>query len=141
MRACWVERERRKSMERGLEPVFPTSLSSDFEFANSKLQPSSSLPRSTLNTLFSIFNTHSLASLSFSCFPFLYETCPNYACLSLAAVHEFPTDLFTNKERAEGAVALHVFCVSPPLFCCSQLMFVQSFRKCPHTSCKLIPKS
>lgn len=44
-------------------------------------------------------------------------------CLSLAAVHEFPTDLFTNKERAEGAVALHVLCVSvaPALFYCSDL--------------------
>ncbi|XP_035767393.1 sodium/potassium/calcium exchanger 3-like [Neolamprologus brichardi] len=26
------------------------------------------------------------------------------------ALHEFPTDLFTNKERTEGAVALHVLC-------------------------------
>lgn len=38
--------------------------------------------------------------------------CPNRWCPSLAALHEFPTDLFTNKERAEGAVALHVLCVS-----------------------------
>ncbi|XP_034073116.1 sodium/potassium/calcium exchanger 3-like, partial [Gymnodraco acuticeps] len=26
------------------------------------------------------------------------------------ALHEFPTDLFTHKERTEGAVALHVLC-------------------------------
>lgn len=40
------------------------------------------------------------------------SNCPNRMCLSLPALHEFPTDLFTNKERTEGAVALHVLCVS-----------------------------
>uniref|UniRef100_A0A3Q4HEP1 Solute carrier family 24 member 3 n=1 Tax=Neolamprologus brichardi TaxID=32507 RepID=A0A3Q4HEP1_NEOBR len=44
----------------------------------------------------------------------LYMTCPDPGFLSLAALHEFPTDLFTNKERTEGAVALHVLCVSLP---------------------------
>lgn len=38
----------------------------------------------------------------------------NHMCLSLSALHEFPTDLFTHKERTEGAVALHVLCVSLP---------------------------
>lgn len=37
-------------------------------------------------------------------------------CLSLSALHEFPTDLFTHQERTEGAVALHVLCVSEPCF-------------------------
>nr|XP_029481684.1 sodium/potassium/calcium exchanger 3-like [Oncorhynchus nerka] len=27
------------------------------------------------------------------------------------ALHEFPTDLFTHRERTEGAVALHVLCI------------------------------
>lgn len=31
-----------------------------------------------------------------------------------AALHEFPTDLFSHKERTEGAVALHVLGVSLP---------------------------
>uniref|UniRef100_A0A8C7SSW4 Solute carrier family 24 member 3 n=1 Tax=Oncorhynchus mykiss TaxID=8022 RepID=A0A8C7SSW4_ONCMY len=34
----------------------------------------------------------------------------NPKSLSLPALHEFPTDLFTHKERTEGAVALHVLC-------------------------------
>uniref|UniRef100_A0A667X3J7 Solute carrier family 24 member 3 n=1 Tax=Myripristis murdjan TaxID=586833 RepID=A0A667X3J7_9TELE len=34
----------------------------------------------------------------------------NVMFLSLPALHEFPTDLFTHKERTEGAVALHVLC-------------------------------
>ncbi|CAB1344616.1 unnamed protein product [Coregonus sp. 'balchen'] len=32
------------------------------------------------------------------------------------ALHEFPTDLFTHRERTEGAVALHVLCVSSVFF-------------------------
>lgn len=79
------------------------------------------------NILFSIFNAPHPLLLSFSHIPLLYMNCPNYVCLSFAAVHEFPTDLFTNKEKAEGAVALHVLCVSlvPPLFYRSDLMFMQ----------------
>lgn len=38
-----MEREEEVQGERGGGPVFPTSLSSEFKFANSKLQPSSSL--------------------------------------------------------------------------------------------------
>uniref|UniRef100_A0A4W5R6G2 Solute carrier family 24 member 3 n=1 Tax=Hucho hucho TaxID=62062 RepID=A0A4W5R6G2_9TELE len=34
----------------------------------------------------------------------------NLKSLSLPALHEFPTDLFTHRERTEGAVALHVLC-------------------------------
>lgn len=68
VRGRWEWRERRKSMERGHEPVFPTSLSSEFEFANSKLQPSPS-HCSTLNILFSIFKAPHLASLSLFFFP------------------------------------------------------------------------
>ncbi|CAG06166.1 unnamed protein product, partial [Tetraodon nigroviridis] len=48
------------------------------------------------------------------------------------AVHEFPTDLFTNKERAEGAVALHVFCAIY-MFCALAVVcddyFVPSLEK------------
>uniref|UniRef100_A0A4W5N437 Solute carrier family 24 member 3 n=1 Tax=Hucho hucho TaxID=62062 RepID=A0A4W5N437_9TELE len=32
----------------------------------------------------------------------------NIVCVFSPALHEFPTDLFTNQERTEGAVALHV---------------------------------
>lgn len=32
--------------------------------------------------------------------------------LSSAAIHEFPRDYFTNQERVDGAVGLHVLCVS-----------------------------
>lgn len=50
--------------------------------------------------------THSIENIEF-------RKCSNvYLCLFLPALHEFPTDLFTNKERTEGAVALHVLCVS-----------------------------
>uniref|UniRef100_A0AAY4E621 Sodium/calcium exchanger membrane region domain-containing protein n=1 Tax=Denticeps clupeoides TaxID=299321 RepID=A0AAY4E621_9TELE len=31
-------------------------------------------------------------------------------CISFTALHEFPRDLFTHKERVEGAVVLHVLC-------------------------------
>ncbi|XP_057699292.1 sodium/potassium/calcium exchanger 3-like isoform X2 [Corythoichthys intestinalis] len=52
------------------------------------------------------------------------------------ALHEFPTDLFTNKERAEGAVALHVLCTIY-MFCALALVcddyFVPSLEKiCEH---------
>ncbi|XP_061628131.1 sodium/potassium/calcium exchanger 3-like isoform X1 [Phyllopteryx taeniolatus] len=52
------------------------------------------------------------------------------------ALHEFPTDLFTNKERTEGAVALHVLCTIY-LFCALALVcddyFVPSLEKiCKH---------
>lgn len=29
-----------------------------------------------------------------------------------AALHEFPNDIFTNEDRRQGAVVLHVLCVS-----------------------------
>ncbi|KAM6941103.1 sodium/potassium/calcium exchanger 3-like [Lycodopsis pacificus] len=48
------------------------------------------------------------------------------------ALHEFPTDLFTNKERTEGAVALHVLCTIY-MFCALALVcddyFVPSLDK------------
>ncbi|XP_034043698.1 sodium/potassium/calcium exchanger 3-like [Thalassophryne amazonica] len=48
------------------------------------------------------------------------------------ALHEFPTDLFTNKERTEGAVALHVLC-TVYMFCALALVcddyFVPSLEK------------
>lgn len=31
------------------------------------------------------------------------------------ALHEFPDDIFTNEDRRQGAVVLHVLCVSTPL--------------------------
>uniref|UniRef100_A0A3Q1H1P8 Sodium/calcium exchanger membrane region domain-containing protein n=1 Tax=Anabas testudineus TaxID=64144 RepID=A0A3Q1H1P8_ANATE len=50
----------------------------------------------------------------------------------LWALHEFPTDLFTNKERTEGAVALHVLCTIY-MFCALALVcddyFVPSLEK------------
>lgn len=33
-------------------------------------------------------------------------------CVFSTAIHEFPKDYFSNKERVEGAVGLHVLCVS-----------------------------
>lgn len=30
------------------------------------------------------------------------------------ALHEFPNDIFTNEDRRQGAVVLHVLCVSTP---------------------------
>ncbi|XP_004538764.1 sodium/potassium/calcium exchanger 3 [Maylandia zebra] len=48
------------------------------------------------------------------------------------ALHEFPTDLFTNKERTEGAVALHVLCTIY-MFCALAVVcddyFVPSLEK------------
>uniref|UniRef100_A0AAQ4NQR1 Solute carrier family 24 member 3 n=1 Tax=Gasterosteus aculeatus aculeatus TaxID=481459 RepID=A0AAQ4NQR1_GASAC len=50
----------------------------------------------------------------------------------LAALHEFPTDLFTHQERTEGAVALHVLCTIY-MFCALALVcddyFVPSLEK------------
>lgn len=37
---------------------------------------------------------------------------PGHLCVSSTAIHEFPKDYFTNEERIEGAVGLHVLCVS-----------------------------
>uniref|UniRef100_A0A673BEN4 Solute carrier family 24 member 3 n=1 Tax=Sphaeramia orbicularis TaxID=375764 RepID=A0A673BEN4_9TELE len=52
--------------------------------------------------------------------------------LFFAALHEFPTDLFTHKERTEGAVALHVLCTIY-MFCALALVcddyFVPSLEK------------
>ncbi|XP_056136224.1 sodium/potassium/calcium exchanger 3-like [Lampris incognitus] len=52
------------------------------------------------------------------------------------ALHEFPTDLFTHRERTEGAVALHVLCTIY-MFCSLALIcddyFVPSLEKiCEH---------
>ncbi|KAG7492828.1 hypothetical protein MATL_G00018780 [Megalops atlanticus] len=48
------------------------------------------------------------------------------------ALHEFPTDIFSHKERTEGAVALHVFC-AVYMFCALALVcddyFVPSLEK------------
>uniref|UniRef100_A0A3B3B7C9 Solute carrier family 24 member 3 n=1 Tax=Oryzias melastigma TaxID=30732 RepID=A0A3B3B7C9_ORYME len=41
-----------------------------------------------------------------SAFPFIL-----LFCFCSSAIHEFPRDVFTNQERAEGAVGLHVLCV------------------------------
>uniref|UniRef100_A0A3Q3LAH4 Solute carrier family 24 member 3 n=1 Tax=Mastacembelus armatus TaxID=205130 RepID=A0A3Q3LAH4_9TELE len=53
-------------------------------------------------------------------------------CGGVGALHEFPTDLFTNKERTEGAVALHVLCTIY-MFCALALVcddyFVPSLEK------------
>uniref|UniRef100_A0A673BDA6 Solute carrier family 24 member 3 n=1 Tax=Sphaeramia orbicularis TaxID=375764 RepID=A0A673BDA6_9TELE len=49
-----------------------------------------------------------------------------------SSLHEFPTDLFTHKERTEGAVALHVLCTIY-MFCALALVcddyFVPSLEK------------
>uniref|UniRef100_A0A669ERV3 Solute carrier family 24 member 3 n=1 Tax=Oreochromis niloticus TaxID=8128 RepID=A0A669ERV3_ORENI len=62
----------------------------------------------------------------------LYMKCPDPGFLSLAALQEFPTDLFTNKERTEGAVALHVLCTIY-MFCALAVVcddyFVPSLEK------------
>lgn len=50
-----------------------------------------------------------LSHLRFIFFPHI---CFAFACVSSAAIHEFPRDYFTNQERVEGAVGLHVLCVS-----------------------------
>lgn len=34
--------------------------------------------------------------------------------LPSVALHEFPNDIFTNEDRRQGAVVLHVLCVSTP---------------------------
>lgn len=45
--------------------------------------------------------------------PFTVSACVSDFSSSLAAaIHEFPRDYFTNKQRVEGAVGLHVLCVS-----------------------------
>uniref|UniRef100_A0A3P8PS31 Sodium/calcium exchanger membrane region domain-containing protein n=1 Tax=Astatotilapia calliptera TaxID=8154 RepID=A0A3P8PS31_ASTCA len=45
--------------------------------------------------------------------PFTVSACVSDFSPSLAAaIHEFPRDYFTNKQRVEGAVGLHVLCVS-----------------------------
>lgn len=36
------------------------------------------------------------------------------------ALHEFPNDIFTNEDRRQGAVVLHVLCVSTPLCLCPE---------------------
>lgn len=51
-----------------------------------------------------------------SAFPFIL-----LFCFCSSAIHEFPRDVFTNQERAEGAVGLHVLCVS---FSCFSLRFL-----------------
>uniref|UniRef100_A0A3Q2YWA5 Solute carrier family 24 member 3 n=1 Tax=Hippocampus comes TaxID=109280 RepID=A0A3Q2YWA5_HIPCM len=52
--------------------------------------------------------------------------------LKTFALHEFPTDLFTNKERTEGAVTLHVLCTIY-MFCALAVVcddyFVPSLEK------------
>lgn len=41
--------------------------------------------------------------------------------VSVPAINEFPEDVFTNKERQQGGVLLHIIAVSFPLLC---LIFV-----------------
>uniref|UniRef100_A0A674AEB3 Sodium/potassium/calcium exchanger 3-like n=1 Tax=Salmo trutta TaxID=8032 RepID=A0A674AEB3_SALTR len=57
---------------------------------------------------------------------------PVILCVFSPALHEFPTDLFTNKERTEGAVALHVL-FAMYMFCALALVcddyFVPSLEK------------
>lgn len=36
-----------------------------------------------------------------------------------AAIHEFPEDIFTNRQRAQGAVLLHIFGVGELCVCMS----------------------
>lgn len=38
-----------------------------------------------------------------------------------SGIHEFPEDVFSNQERMEGAVALHIMSVSVLLFVCVSL--------------------
>uniref|UniRef100_A0A3P8VXE3 Solute carrier family 24 member 3 n=1 Tax=Cynoglossus semilaevis TaxID=244447 RepID=A0A3P8VXE3_CYNSE len=61
-----------------------------------------------------------------------YFCSSNTRFLCLTAVHEFPTDLFTNKERTQGAVALHCLCTIY-MFCALALVcddyFVPSLEK------------
>lgn len=42
-------------------------------------------------------------------------------CVSVSAINEFPEDVFTNRERQQGGVLLHIIAVSFPLLC---LIFV-----------------
>lgn len=78
------------------------------------LSLSNSLEGTEFKLLQSIGNVFCAASSDKTHRALLYMKCPDPGFLSLAALHEFPTDLFTNKERTEGAVALHVLCVSLP---------------------------
>uniref|UniRef100_A0AAY4EWI5 Sodium/calcium exchanger membrane region domain-containing protein n=1 Tax=Denticeps clupeoides TaxID=299321 RepID=A0AAY4EWI5_9TELE len=69
---------------------------------------------------------------------FLYSTALLYffydvfTALLPTALHEFPTDLFSHRERTEGAVALHVLC-AVYMFCALALVcddyFVPSLEK------------
>uniref|UniRef100_A0A674MDS8 Solute carrier family 24 member 3 n=1 Tax=Takifugu rubripes TaxID=31033 RepID=A0A674MDS8_TAKRU len=56
--------------------------------------------------LFLLSSTFSLPQLSFS----FSDVQPVVLCVSSTAIHEFPKDYFTNEERIEGAVGLHVLC-------------------------------
>lgn len=38
-------------------------------------------------------------------------------CILISAIHEFPEDLFTNRERTRGAVLLHIFAVGKLSVC------------------------
>lgn len=49
-------------------------------------------------------------------------------CVLSAGVHEFPDDIFTNQERMDGAVALHVLCVSISTICFSFSTFNTVFE-------------
>uniref|UniRef100_A0A8C4HMF2 Solute carrier family 24 member 3 n=1 Tax=Dicentrarchus labrax TaxID=13489 RepID=A0A8C4HMF2_DICLA len=72
-------------------------------------------------------------SAHFFHFLILFLSLSEEACsYTVLALHEFPTDLFTNKERTEGAVALHVLCTIY-MFCALALVcddyFVPSLEK------------
>uniref|UniRef100_A0A8C7K345 Sodium/potassium/calcium exchanger 3 n=1 Tax=Oncorhynchus kisutch TaxID=8019 RepID=A0A8C7K345_ONCKI len=54
-------------------------------------------------SLWGLVNSYELRWLL--CFSLFSNIC---VCVFSPALHEFPTDLFTNQERTEGAVALHV---------------------------------
>lgn len=64
-----------------------------------------------------------------------------------AALHEFPNDIFTNEDRRQGAVVLHVLCVSTLLMAPPQgpreglevggwgVREQKGFPSCSHTCC------
>uniref|UniRef100_A0A7N6ARP5 Sodium/calcium exchanger membrane region domain-containing protein n=1 Tax=Anabas testudineus TaxID=64144 RepID=A0A7N6ARP5_ANATE len=63
---------------------------------------------------------------------FLHSVFQHLCVLFSAAIHEFPRDYFTNQERTEGAVGLHVLC-AVYMFCALALVcddyFVPSLEK------------
>lgn len=53
------------------------------------------------------------------CYMWIYDAKCVCVCVLSAGIHEFPDDIFTNQERMEGAVALHILCVRISTICFS----------------------